>query len=1310
MALASIQNRKGFFSDYWLGSLLSARNAAGARLGTAQAKKALFRVSRLIEATGGAETLDLTRFRERFARPVLEELLGYALAENAAEPRLRALSASNGNGGAPVALAWLLPEAEELDAARPRRQLEAGLLAHELDYGLLLTPQVIRLVRNPKHAPRGASFDVSLASIAESEDLESLSAAYRVLAAQNFVPDAAGTRPIDTLEIESRRHSAKVSNDLKDAVFEAAERIVGGFLSDVRSRTGDFVAPPSASELRDAGFLVLYRLLFILYAEARDRRLIAHPMYQRSYSLDSIVAKLLRTSPAALAANRSSLWPHVQAIFRIFNEGMDTNLPELENIPPRGGRLFSEQTAEGRLLKLLRLDDRQAAAILLSLATTRPRRGVGRERVSFLELEIEQLGHVYEGLLEYEPAEASEPIIQAQVGGRELALTADEVLRVCEQKQLHVVGDAAIVAGTAAERLHPESAPDEEDPDEDADTDADDDDASEDATETEEPEPAIKRGAALKLLRRIEPGEFYFKPGSARKASGSYYTPTAMVDDLARHALGPLTEGRSAADIERLRIIDLACGSGHFLVGAARFLGPKLLDAYRRDHGPNPPSDFHPDRALSAEVKTRWEADGPDWCRRRVIERCLFGVDLNPAAVQLAQVALWIESLAGDRPLSFFSHHIRCGNSLLGTWLARFDTPPDPKLGKSKDRQTRGLFEAELRKQLEQAFAERRLIDAPLPPEVRRDTPDEYAYKEDRLKRADAALVHAKLLLDLRSASPFLPEIWRDFPILAAELDPAAVARKRPWWPRFEEIRSSERFFHWELEFPEVFLDSEHLGFDVVLGNPPWDKVLPSKHEFYGQYDPLIRAYKGNELDRRIQEIQDKNPAVATEFAAYRERATTIARVLRGSGDFPLAEAKSQAAHEDLYKYFIDRAFAVTANGGAVGLVVPSMLYNGDGCVGIRHYLLEETTIERFYGFENRKKIFPIDSRYKFANLVARKNKTDVGNLVASFMRHEVEELLSDGEKPWEVHITREEIAKYSPETDAFLEYRSPRDQEIVRKMYGGRPTLGGSGPGSWNVQLFSDLAHSQIYNATRDKDLLTDPTSGQRYTPKTVLGAEPRNFGESLRLMREKGFWPVYEGKHIDQFVVGVKPVRWWLSVSQATKKYEKEPRSLPTLVFRETARNTDVRTCIAAVLPECSTGTNKLTGMLTEHVDADAAMVVLNSFCFDFALRLRTAGTNVSFTYMLPMAVPRLEVVRRLPKLQTKMGWATGIHYISDDESLWPAVWEVNKAVAEAYGLNAEDFGHILKSFPVFARKRRTFMDFLEQMVKEWKDPGSA
>jgi type I restriction-modification system DNA methylase subunit len=254
-------------------------------------------------------------------------------------------------------------------------------------------------------------------------------------------------------------------------------------------------------------------------------------------------------------------------VFRIFNEGIAPNLPQLENIPPRGGRLFSEETPEGVLLRQLRLDDRGTTEILLSLATTRPRRGVGRERISFRELDIEQLGNVYQGLLEYEPAEAGELMLEVSVGGRELALTPDEVIELCERKQLQVRGDAALVEGTCAAGLHPELQPDDN-----LEEETGDDDADEETDEGEEEEPTIQRGASLKLLRR------------ARKASGSYYTPAEMVDDLARHALGPLVEGRSVAEIERLRVIDIACGSGHFLVGAARFIGPRLFEAYRREH------------------------------------------------------------------------------------------------------------------------------------------------------------------------------------------------------------------------------------------------------------------------------------------------------------------------------------------------------------------------------------------------------------------------------------------------------------------------------------------------------------------------------------------------------------------------------------------------------------------------------------------------------------------------------------------------------------------------------------------------------
>lgn len=1310
MTLHSIRNQRGFFSDYWLGTLASARGVAGAKLTAAQSRKALERITRLVESGGSAEP-ELQRFRERFARPLLLEVFGFDLHESTDEPRLRALSISDGSGsfGPPVALVSLCADPEELDARAARRRLEDELAAHQLDHGFILSPEVLRLVRRPGLGHRGASFDLVLATLAERQDGESLATAWRVLAAPSFQLGADGKRAIDLLEEESRRHSARVSGDLKASVFDAAEHIVGGFLDDVRERAAEFTPAPALEALRDAGFLALYRLLFILYAEARDERLLTHRLYQRSYSLDGLVSRLLRQPVSHWPMNRDGLWQQLLALFRVFNDGIRPNPPDLENIPPRGGRLFSDQTPEGALLRRLRLPDRSTAQILLALATSSPRRGVGRERVSFRELDIEQLGNVYQGLLDYEPGEAAETMIECGVGGRELALTADEVVRLVDLKSLVVRGDAAIVEGTAAARLHPDAVGDDDGVDDEAEEDAEDEADDEDGEGAEDGDadaPAMKRGATLELLRRLEPGAFYFRPGSARKASGSYYTPTPMVDFLVRESLAPLVQGKRAADIERLRVIDIACGSAHFLVGAARFLGRALHAAYEAELEGEPPPEFHPQRALTPAVRERWAAEGEAWCKRRIVERCLFGVDLNPAAVQLAQVALWIESLAGDRPLGFFAHHIRNGNSLLGSWIGRYEQVPDPQLSALPDRHTRGLFEAEIGKRLHEALEERRLIDAPLPPEVAGDTPAEYAYKEDRLRRAEAATEQARLLLDLRSAAPFLPAIWREFPMLMSAFDLQADAEQRPWWPLFQSIRERERFFHWELEFPEVFVDTHRPGFDAVLGNPPWDKVLPSKQEFYGSVDALIGAFKSQAFDQRVRELQARHAGLAERFAAYQERAKTIARLLRAGGDFELAEARSASAHEELAKYFVDRSLRLTARDGATGLVVPSVFYNGDGWVGIRRHLLTEATVERFYGFENRAKpkLFPIDSRYKFVNLVVRKAPGD-GTFTAAFMRHNVAELEAAGPHPWQVQMRRDEVEQVSPETLTFLEYRSARDQEIVRKMAAGRPTLGGRSAGSWGVRLMSWRAHEAVFNATEDKDLFTHPGNGRSHSPRSVLGREPADFDETLELMRQQGFWPVFEGKHVDQFVVGTKPVRWWLSVEQAEKKYEKPPRSQPTLVFRETARNTDERTCIAAVLPAHSAASHKLTGMLVADVDRDAAMTVLNSFCFDYALRMRTAGTSVSFTYILPMPVPAARVVAQLRCLETRVAWQAPIGNLADDRASWLPLWQANRAVAAAYGLDADDFAHILASFPGFARKRAALHAFFMEQLAAWR-----
>ncbi|HOF47662.1 MAG TPA: type I restriction endonuclease subunit M [Verrucomicrobiota bacterium] len=1316
MALNSIRNIRGFFSDYWLGSILSAKKGVGSKLTKAQAEKTLWRLTQLRNRIEGFENPDLTRFREQFARPLLGQVLGFNVEENPEETRVRLLTrqpeeAAEGAASAPIAALYLCPDDDEIESRQTRGSLERFLADHGLSYGFIITPSLLRLIRRLGDGAKGASFDFSIASAVETEDTDSLIAAYRVLHAENFVAVNGSPKPIELLEAESRKHSARVSEDLKAAVFRAAEILIRGFLEDIQARPEAFNPKPTLGQLRDTALQTLYRLLFILYAEARDERLQRHRLYQKSYSLEQLTDRLLRLPEEELPGNRFGTWQALQALFRIYDEGLPPT-PGLENIPPRGGRLFSDKTTEGQVIAKLKLSDRVAGRLVLTLATTKPRRGVGRERVSYRELEIEQLGSVYEGLLEYEPRTADQTMIEVVVQGRDFVLTPAELKRLCEQKQLVLKGDAALVAGTEAAPLHPDSV--EVDEDAAAEDDGEDNDENEEEGEGgAEEDKGVKKGAPARLIRRLEKGEFYFVSGSARKASGSFYTREEIVQYLVRKALEGLVEDKPAADIESLRVIDLACGSAHFLVGAARYLGRKLLDAYHRELKADPPPEFYPDRPLTPEVRERWQSEGEAWCKRRIVERCLFGVDLNPTAVQLAQVALWIESLAGDRPLSFFAHHIRPGNSLLGTWLERLHQPPHPALDRKADQDQGGLFEMQFQRLIREALVERRLIDQPLPPDFRRDTPEEYEYKADRLKRSDDLLARARLLFDLRSAAAFVPEIWSDWATLLSTDDVTGYAMKQEWWVRFEDVRQRERFFHWELEFPEVFFGDKR-GFDVVLGNPPWEKVKPDRKEFYGRADVLIRAFVGGELDARIRELHALHPGLETDFANYSDRVKTTAACLK-RGDFKFMDweidGRSTGGDPDLFKFFIERSHQILRFGGRLGYLVPSALYNNEGCTGLRHLLLEHSHVHAFYGFENRHKLFPIDSRYKFVCLVLEKARVAYGETAgvefrAAFMRHDIGELASP---PPDVNVLvrRSELELFSPGTLAFLEFRGERDRDILLRMYGlhegqqPRPLLGHTAAGVWQATF------SREFDMHNDRDLWTRP-DGRLLSAHEICGLDwpgAATWNEVRARMADQGYWPLYEGKQVEQFLTDIKPIVRWVSLEQTTRKYGEPPLAGRKLVFRRIAGNTNERTCIAAVLPEKSCANDGLPILEVREANLyDRACTLLNSFCFDYALRFRVM-THVDFTHISRVAIPTDEALQRIKVLSTQS--CNGVDHVpfSERPDLFEALWDSEKSVAQAYGLRAVDLEHLLTTFPVFARKRPAFHQFLRERLAEWK-----
>jgi hypothetical protein len=870
-----------------------------------------------------------------------------------------------------------------------------------------------------------------------------------------------------------------------------------------------------------------------------------------------------------------------------------------------------------------------------------------------------------------------------------------------------------VVSGSRREPIRAALA-DRDDDAADAEDEDDGDDEDGEAGEGEEEDKGVKKGAAARLIRRLEKDDFYFVPGSARKSSGSFYTREEIVQYLVRKALEGLVEDKSAAEIESLRVIDLACGSAHFLVGAARYMGRKLLDAYHREFKDDPPPEFYPDRPLTPEIHQRWHSEGEAWCKRRIVERCLFGVDLNPTAVQLAQVALWIESLAGDRPLSFFAHHIRPGNSLLGTWLDRLHQPPHPALDDRKGKDQGGLFEIQFKRLIREALDERLLIDKPLPPDIRKDTPQEYEYKADRLKRSNDLLAQAHLLFDLRSAAAFVPEIWGAWATLLSTDNVLDCATKQKWWARFGEVRQRERFFHWELEFPEVFF-GEHRGFHVIVGNPPWDKVKPDRKEFYGRADILIRAYTGGDLDRRIRELHVIQPALEAEFYAYCERTRTQAACLRRGGDYHFCDwvvnDEATAGDADLFKFFVERAHRLLHESGRLGLLVPSAIYNTEGCTGVRHLLFDHFKIHGFYGFENRKKIFNIHSSYKFVCLGAEKTiaprpKSDGIEFLATFMRHDLEELTNGIPPGIEVLVRRTEIERFSPGTLALLEFRNQTDRQIVLAMYGllpgqqPRPLLGDQGGDAWGTTFHREL------HLTDDRHLWTQ-ADGTLWSPQNVFDTssvpiETTTSPQTVAEMLRRGFWPLFEGKQVEQFVLGIKPIQRWVKLESLTKPLVKNSR----VAFRDIASNTNERTAIAAMLPSDSLSGNTLSILEMDAAIIPQAITVLNSLCFDYLTRFKTAGTHLNWTYISRVAVPPRDVLGTIPTVSTRfsveLGGAASIY---DCPECFPELWAANKAVAQTYGLKATDFEHIVGSFPVFARKRPSFQQFLRERLAEWK-----
>jgi hypothetical protein len=1018
----------------------------------------------------------------------------------------------------------------------PHQSLVRVLEEQGLSWGILANAHELRLVR------RAEGFIASHIALSLVDLADSSPAAPDIwrLVWGLLRHDAWTPPPVpDQVVILSREHQARVGTGLGRQVQAAVEALLRGVVNHPANRDRlPELAPEVLRDLYAQSLRLLYRLLFVLYAEARNLLPVDLPTYRDGYSLARLagLATDPRTDPRR-AGESGFLEASLRALFAMLGRRTPTPLGTEGIIPSYAGGLFAplRHPDEATDLEALAWGDSTLAEVLERLTRVPGRRG-GELRVSYRELDVEQLGSIYETLLALTPVMAAEDQWRAVVDGRDVVLTTAQRADLARRRGEADETTGVVEDAGAEEDEWEEEAEDEEggagDQGEDEEAEADEEseaDEDEDAgVEREEGEaPAPRSGKPVRILAAIPCGTVFLRPAMGRKQTGSYYTNRAVVEFLVRRTIDPLAEGKTPEGILRLGVVDPAMGSGHFLVGACRRLAEHLRDAYRKQvedyqrRFPETPALLLLEEAgIPPEVARAWDRSDEEVlaaCRLLVAAHCLYGVDKNPLAVELAKVSLWLATAAQGHPLTFLDHRLRCGDSLLGLPADDVVRPVPPRTGRNRGRRvgrSRGdgtaqqvmedLFvpaQRQMRERLRRALAcigvlTQRVGDDPGDLEAHRLEFEallgtiEPLWKLHQMRIGRRFLPEEHPAADVTHVDRWLDEFGRMGYISEQTAAPAEEARRKG-----ETLGA----FCWPLAFPEVFCDPDGSwkadgGFDAVLTNPPWEKVKPDRKEFHAAYDPAIRDFQGRSLAQRIRELHRLN-GIAEAWQAYEAEQKVLAGTLLGffRHQVVTVNGRRTGGDPDLFKFFVERSHQILRPGGAAGLVVPSGLHSSQGATGLRRLLLDESRVQVLCKFDNERKVFPgTDHRFKFDLVVFRKGGPS-GEFPAIFLSWETEEALERMERhPGLVRLTPDLIRTVSPDTLTIPEYRSERDIEIVRKMHAHCEPFGVVMQ-RWGLQFRTEL------HMTNDSHLFRDRAWLRRYDCTQLPGERWRAADEAV-------------------------------------------------------------------------------------------------------------------------------------------------------------------------------------------------------------------
>ncbi len=975
------------------------------------------------------------------------------------------------------------------DGARrsPHALVQEYLNRSDALWGLVTNGERLRLLRDSARITRPAYVEFDVRAIIEGNLYSEFVLLYRLLQRTRF-PHGGGDAascPLEEYYQQGIDEGGRVREHLRDGVEQALQTLGTAFL-----------AYPDSAELREGlrggqisatGYYrqllrLVYRLLFLMVVE--ERRLLFPPDApnrdrQSLYTAYYGIGRLRDRAERYFAEDHyGDLWLGLVQTFILFND--DDEAHEL-GLSALGGELFSSLACPD--LEHANCDNAQLLAAIRYLSTFQD--GAARRRVNYAALDVEELGSVYESLLEYQP---------------------------------HV---------------------------------------------------------------ELEPAPlFELVVGSERKQTGSYYTPPSLVAELVESALVPVLHDRFRGALtgeEReeailgMRVCDTAMGSGHFLLAAARRMARELA-LVRSGEGEPTPELFR--QAV-----------------RDVIRRCVYGVDKNPLAVDLCKVALWIEGYNSGLPFNFLDNHIKHGDALVGVFdlaVLSEGVPDDaytPVTGddkgaaaafKKRNRAERGGQTSYLGRAVDVSAGlsrERVAEFAALALQDERQVRDEQAksLRYDALRGSGTAWWTLKQACDLWTAAFFAPLV----PAAGGALDlvpttdtvRAYLAQPGAIYPpllgQAVGVSTALPFFHWPLEFPEVFGQGAPGGFDVVLGNPPWERIKLQEEEFFAGRDPEI-AHAPNKAARQrlIDTLLERKPALADLFARAKHTAEAQSRFVRGSGRFPLCGR----GDVNTYSIFAETMRTVINDVGRSGVIVPTGIATDDTTKAFFQDIADSRSLVSLFDFENRKKLFPaVDSRMKFSllTLTGPDQPAEKGAEFA-FFAHSTDDLRDEERR---FRLTADDIALLNPNTHTCPIFRGKRDAELTKATYRRVPVLVNAvmRDNPWGVSIRQGLFH-----LTNEGELFEDTYSPGRvrsYEGKLIHQYDHRFASYTGKSTRE-----LIDIEKIDPQCTIVP--RYWLPGDEVISRLmDREWLHEWLIGYRDIARATDERTTIASIIPKSGT-----------------------------------------------------------------------------------------------------------------------------------------